>query len=153
MVVLNDSRKLMALAAAIAAAAVPTAAAARDHYYFNKPNIGREAYAADIAECSELAGGARAPKRGAHVYVAHGPYAAYGVAIGILFAGLLTRGEDKKVQRSVERTCMADKGYARMKIDKKLIDEIEEVKDEEVRIGRMFDLAAAEKPIGTRMDE
>ena len=137
---------------ALAMCAAP--ASARDYYYFNKPTVSREAYAADIGECAELAGGARQPST-APIYVAvpNSSYGAYGAAIGILFAGLLGGGGDRHIQRSVERTCMADKGYVRLKADKRLIREIEGIKDDEERLERLFDLASSANPIGERMGE
>lgn len=129
-------------------------AIARDYYYFSKPGISREAYLADAGECAELVGGARAPDRGpAYVTYPNTSYGAYGAAIGLLLAGLLMGGEDKSAQRSVERTCMADKGYARMKVDKKMIRDIERLKDEQERLERLFTLASAEAPVGTRLGE
>lgn len=129
-------------------------AIARDYYYFSKPGVSREAYLAEAGECAELVGGARAPVRGP-VYVTYPDttYGAYGAAIGLLLAGLLLGDEDKSAQRSVERTCMADKGYARMKVDKKMIRDIERLKDEQERLERLFSLASADAPIGTRLGE
>lgn len=146
-------RPVIGLAAAVAALA-PAPAAARDHYYFNRPNVSREAYAADIAECAELAGGARAPKTGpVYVSVPNTPYAAIGVGIGMLFAGLIAGNPDKRVKRSVERTCMADKGYGRFEVDKPVIRQIEAIKDAGERLDRLFALASSPQPIGTRMPE
>jgi hypothetical protein len=140
--------------AAVMALLAPAPAAARDHYYFNRPNVSREAYAADIAECTELAGGARAPKMGpVYVMVPNTPYGAIGAGIGILFAGLLQGNPDKRVKRSVERTCMADKGYGRFEVEEDLIDEIKAIADEQARLDRMFALASAENPIGRKMAE
>jgi hypothetical protein len=151
--IISPIRPVAGLAAAVAAL-LPAAAAARDHYYFNRPNVSRETYADDIAECAELAGGARAPKMGpVYVMVPNTPYAAIGAGIGILFAGLISGNPDKRVKRSVERTCMADKGYGRFEVDEELIDEIEGIADEQARLDRMFALASTEQPVGRRMAE
>ncbi len=150
---MSPIRPVAGLAAA-AAALLPAAASARDHYYFNRPNVSRETYAADIAECAELAGGARAPKMGpVYVMVPNTPYAAIGAGIGLLFAGLLQGNPDKRVKRSVERTCMADKGYGRFEVDKAVIADIHSIADEQARLDRMFALASAESPIGRKMAE
>jgi hypothetical protein len=140
--------------AAVAAALAPAPASARDHYYFNRPNVSREAYAADVSECAELAGGARAPQMGpVYVAVPNTLYGGIGAAIGILFAGLLAGNPDKRVKRSVERTCMADKGYGRFEVEEDLIDEIQAIADEQARLDRMFALASAETPVGRKMAE
>jgi hypothetical protein len=149
-----------ALAVGGAALLAPTPASAGDHYYFNKPGVSREAYSADVAECEELAGGARlAPKSSTPVYVSYPNTAAgaAGAAIGLLFAGLLSASAAKKeramMRRTVQRTCMADKGYARMAVEDEVVETIEKLRDDEARLDRMFALAASDKPIGTRIKD
>ena len=149
-----------ALAAGGAALLGSAPAAAGDHYYFNKPSVSREAYAADVAECDELAGGARvAPRSSTPVYYSYPRTSAgaAGAAIGLLFAGLLAGSAAKKeramMRRTVERTCMADKGYSRMAVDDEVVETIAKMKDDEARLDRMFKLAASDKPIGKRIKE
>jgi hypothetical protein len=57
------------------------------------------------------------------------------------------------MRRTVERTCMADKGYARMGVEDEVVEGIEKIKDENERLDRMFALAASDKPIGKRIKE
>ncbi len=62
--------KSLVAAAGVATAAVLFAVPAEARgYYFNKPGVSREAYMADVAECIELAGGARASR----IYVPYNP--------------------------------------------------------------------------------
>lgn len=133
---------------------------ARDYYYFNKPDVSRDQYVADKTECDRLADGVTAPKyQGpSTVYVPGNPNLTTGqnaVAAGLagLFAGLLLGGVDKKAIRSVERTCMADKGYGRYKVEKALVEDIEKIKAPDERINRYFALASASAPTGERIKE
>jgi hypothetical protein len=148
-----------ALVAGVAALVASSPAIAGDHYYFNKPGVTRDGYAADVAECAELASGARAGPRGGPVYVSYPntTAGAAGAAIGLLFAGLLSANAAKKerrmMRRTVERTCMADKGYARMAVEDEVVEDIEKVADETERLDRMFALAASPAPIGKRIKE
>ena len=148
-----------ALAAGGAALLAAAPAVAGGPYYFNKPGVAREIYAADVAECQELAGGARAKPQTGTVYVSYAntTAGAAGAAIGLLFAGLLSASAAKKetrlMRRSVERTCMADKGYARMSVDESVVEDIGKIKDEEARLDRMLALAASPDPVGKRMKE
>lgn len=155
----NPLRGRTALVAGAAALLSSSPAAAADHYYFNKPGISRDAYAADVAECAELAGGARAKPQGGTVYFSYAntTAGAAGAAIGILFAGLLSmsaaKKERKRMRRSVERTCMADKGYGRFEVDDEVVEGMDKIKDDNARLDRMFALAAAAEPVGRRMKE
>jgi hypothetical protein len=154
----NSFRKV-ALAAGGAALLASSPAIAGDHYYFNKPGVSRDAYAADVAECAELAGGARAKPQGGPVYISYPntTAGAAGAAIGLLFAGLLSmnaaKKERKMMRRTVERTCMADKGYARMAVEDQVVEDIEKVEDANLRLDKMFALAASPTPIGKRIKE
>jgi hypothetical protein len=145
--------------ATASAALIASPAAAADRYYFNKPGISRDAYAADVAECAELAGGARATGTTGPVYVTYPntTAGAAGAAIGLLFAGLIAGSAAKKerrlMRRSVERTCMADKGYGRFEIEEPVGEALDGIRDESVRLDRMFALAAAAEPVGRRMKE
>jgi hypothetical protein len=135
-----------ALAGMAAASAATPASAAR--YYFNKPGVARDAYMADVAECDELAGGVRAQP----LYSPYtpNPYAAGAAA----FFGALFRGAaERRLRESVERTCMADKGYARMEVNGAVIRQIQDIKDEKARLDRLFELAASPDPVGKKAAE
>lgn len=118
-------------------------------YYYNKPGVSRDAYMADVAECIELAGGARP---GPAPYVPYSPNLVAAGA-GAFFAGMMRSAERRRVRGMVERTCMADKGYARYEVNNAVLDEIEELRTEEERLDRLFGLAAASAPIGVRARE
>ena len=141
----------------IMVAALSAPAQARDYYYFNKPSVSREDYVSAKLECDRLAGGV-APKDVGPVYVVPNPNLTYGqnaAAAGIasLFAGLILGGENRKAMRSVERTCMADKGYGRYRVEKPFITEIAKLKSEGERIDRYFALATTQNPLGERIKE
>ena len=125
--------------------AVPAAASG---YYFNKPGVSREAYMADVAECIELAGGARASS----VAVPYSPNL-YAAAAGAFFAGIIRSRESRRLHSSVERTCMADKGYGRYEVSNAVLREIRNLDSEEERLNRLFGLASSNEPIGRRMAE
>jgi hypothetical protein len=129
-------------------ALLAAAPAAASGYYFNKPGVSRDTYMADVAECMELAGGVRP----ANISTPYSPniYAAGAVAF---FAGIMRSRERRRLSSAVERTCMADKGYARYQIGNALLREIRDISDEEQRMDRLFGLAASDAPIGTRMPE
>jgi hypothetical protein len=135
-------------AAAAAALFGATAAAAGPRYYFNKPGVAREAYMADILECGELAGGARAKD----VFVPYSPNP-WAAGAGAFFGALMRGAETRRLRASVERTCMADKGYRRMEVETAIIKEIEKLPDGRARLERLFALAASDKPIGKRVPE
>ena len=148
-------QRTMLLVAATMLVMVP--AMARDYYYFNKPGVTRDQYVADKLECDRLAGGVQ-PVAIGPVYVQQSPNLTAGqnaLAVGIasLFAGLMGGGENRKAMRAVERTCMADKGYARYEVDKPMVREIEKIEDVDARIDRYFALAATDAPVGARMKE
>jgi hypothetical protein len=136
---------------------LPTAANARDYYYFNKPAVARETYIADKLECDRLAGGVN-PRETGPVYVMQNPNLTAGqnaLAVGLasLFAGLIAGGENRRVMLAVERTCMADKGYGRFKVEKTFVKQIDTLKSEDDRIERYFALATTTSPMGTRIKE
>ena len=140
-----------------ALAASTTPSLAREYYYFNKPGVSRDQYVADKLECDRLSGGVQPVDIGP-VYVAQSPTLTAGqnaLAVGIasLFAGLIGGGENRKAMRAVERTCMADKGYARYEVDKPVVREIEKMEDVDARIDRYFALAATDAPVGERIKE
>ena len=141
--------KLIGHGAAFVAASllVCGAAEARGHY-FNKPGVSREAYMADVGECIELAGGVRPST----------PYVAYSpglIAAGVngFFSGMMRSRERRRLSNMVERTCMADKGYARYDVDDDVLDEIHDLPTLEARLDRLFGLAASATPIGQRTRE
>ena len=123
------------------------AAEARGHY-FNKPGVSREAYMADVAECIELAGGVRPGT----VPVPYSPNI-YAAAAGAFFAGMMRSRERRRLSSMVERTCMADKGYARYVVENAVLDEIHDLPTIEARLDRLFGLAASAAPIGQRTRE
>jgi hypothetical protein len=135
-------------AAAVVALSLAAPAQAGDFHYFNKPGVSRETYKADVAECVELAGGAKAP----HVAAPYSPNL-IGVAVGAFFAGMMRSRERRRLQNAVERTCMADKGYARMEVDDDVVAALEKIKTDEERLDRLFALASAAEPVGRRLKE
>ena len=141
--------KLIGYGAAFVAASllVCGAAEARGHY-FNKPGVSREAYMADVGECIELAGGVRPSTP----YV---PYSPGLIAAGVngFFSGMMRSRERRRLSNMVERTCMADKGYARYEVDDDVLDEIHDLPTLEARLDRLFGLAASATPIGQRTRE
>ena len=135
------------LAVGVCVVAFGNSPALADPYYFNKPGVAREAYASDVAECRELAGGADAPNA-VPVYAPN----LVAAAVGGLFAGIMNGREDRRMQRSVERLCMADKGYTRFTIGDADAEAIRKLDGEE-RVRRLFALAADAKPKGRKLAE
>ena len=141
-------RKSLFSAAFALAALLPAAAAEARGYYFNKPGVSRETYMADVAECTELAGGARAPD----VPVPYSPNIVAAGA-GAFFAGIMRSRERRRLSSTVERTCMADKGYARFEVENAVVNEIRRLDSEEARLERLFGLASSSTRIGRRVSE
>ncbi len=141
----------------IALVLTPTELQAGEHYYFNKPNVDRDQYIADKVECDRLAGGVSAPESKT-IYVPQNSNLsavqnATVVGIASLFAGLVLGNENRKVIRAVERTCMADKGYGRYRVEKSFVQDIEKLKSQKERTERYFSLASAVQPVGERIKE
>ena len=141
-------------------ACLPATAQAREYYYYNKSGVSRDVYVADVKECAELVGGAgtNVGRTGPYyVSVPNTQAGMYGFAIASFFmpliAGAERRAERNRLKNGTERICMADKGYARMQVDKSLIVEIEKMADQQARVDRLFDLAASSHPIGKRIKE
>lgn len=134
------------IAIAATLAGVATSALAGDPYYFHKPQVAREAYMADVEECARLSGGVRVEKQ--TIYSAN-PYQQMASAF---FAPLFAGAERRRVQSRVERTCMADKGYRRMAVDKDVLSAIRKLEGKE-RLDRLFALASAAVPVGKEMPE
>jgi hypothetical protein len=146
-------RKLI-LASFCACLAAPVAA--REYYYFNKPAVTRDQYVADKAECDALAGGVKANSQ--TIYVPSNPNLTAGqnaLAVGLasLFAGMIGGDPRKRSMQTVERTCMADKGYGRYIVEKSVVAEISKLKDEAQQLERYFSLASTTQPIGQRTKE
>jgi hypothetical protein len=140
-------RKSIFVVAGGAALLLSAPAAARG-YYFNKPGVTREAYVADVAECIELAGGVRRPA-GPYLYSPN----LLAAGLNGFFSGMMRSRERRRMVNMVERTCMADKGYARYEVDNDVIDEIHDLPTQEARADRLFGLAASSAPIGQRTRE
>lgn len=132
----------------VAASLLVCGAADARGYYFNKPGVAREAYMADVAECIELAGGVRPG-------IPYVPYSPGLIAAGVngFFSGMMRSRERRRLSNMVERTCMADKGYARYEVDDAALDEIHDLPTVEARLERLFGLAASATPIGQRTRE
>lgn len=129
---------------------------ARDFYYFNRPNVTREQYVADKSECDRLMGGVTIASR--YVYMPQNSSLtatqnAAAAGIAALFAGMVAGGERRRTMLFVERTCMADKGYARFQVDKDTLRAIEKLNDDQARLDRYFELAATNEPVGERIKE
>ena len=145
-------------ACALMLAMIAAPAQAREYYYFHRANVTHERYAADRIACDRLAGGVRAPQRSTNMLVPQystlSPTTnAASVAIASLFAGLLLRDSGKDTIRLVERTCMADKGYARYRVEKPVVVAIDKLPTDEAKIERYFALATASVPTGERISE
>lgn len=138
-------------------ALVPARLHAGEHYYFNKPNVSRDQYVADRILCDRLAGGVSAPGS-TTVYVPQNSNLTAGqnaaaVGIAMLFVGLMRGNENRKIIRTVERTCMADKGYRRYRVENALVREIDRLKSQGERVERYFALATTTQPAGERIKE
>jgi hypothetical protein len=142
-------RRAILFGAGLAASLVAGSAAEARGYYYNRPGVARETYMADVAECIELAGGVR-PGAAPYVPPAQNIYAAGASAF---FAGMFRSAERRRMRGMVERTCMADKGYARYEVNDAVLDEIENLRTQEERLDRLFGLAASSAPVGTRTRE
>lgn len=93
-----------------------------------------------------LAGGVRVAKQA--IYSAN-PYQQIASAF---FAPLIAGAERRRIQSRVERTCMADKGYRRMTVDKPTINAIRKLEAKE-RLDRLFALASEAVAVGKEMPE
>lgn len=122
--------------------------------------MDRQTYLADRLECDELAGGAARREVGwNHTQVAWTNsnlttgQAAVAAGLASLILSFVTAGENRRLQRQIERICLADKGYRRFEIDKAQFKTIEELDDEGEKIDRWFALATASEPTGKEMYE
>jgi len=134
--------------AALPALCLSTPAAAGEPYYFHQPGIDRETYAADVTVCRELAGmgtvGSTPMPYSANIYAA---------MANAFLSGFLRGAEERRHQAAIERTCMADKGYARVAIAKTELKRIRELPGDEARMDALFTLAAAEEKMGKDLAE
>ena len=130
-----------------ASALLASPAWADEPYFFHKAKIERAAYAADVEYCAGLAGGATVPRQSMVVYSPSIAVSAIGGAIGSLFAGMAARAELRRKVSRIERTCMADKGYRRLALDKETGREMDKLEGV-ARLDRMFALVAAATPSG-----
>ena len=134
------------LALALSALLVSAPATAGEPYYFHKPQVARDAYIADVAECTELAGGVRVATR-----MIYSPNM-YQQMANAIFAPLFAGAERRRIQSRVERTCMADKGYRRMAVAKPTINAIRKLEAKD-RLDRLFALASDAVAIGKEKPE
>jgi len=116
-------------------AAAPAGAA--QPVYFHKPDVAREQFAADYAHCEELAGGVNAPPP-----IATYTPDIYSVAANSFFNGFFRSREKRHMIENVLRTCMADKGYRRVRASKEMVSELRKLPEKE-RVDRLFVLASA----------
>ncbi len=116
-------------------AAAPVAAS--QPIYFHKPDVAREQFAADYAHCEDLAGGVNAPPP-----IATYTPDIYSVAANSFFNGFFRSREKRHMIENVLRTCMADKGYRRIRASKETVRELKGLPDKE-RVDRLFVLASA----------
>jgi hypothetical protein len=142
------SRRAIIVAGFAGAALLAAVPANASGYYFNKSGVSRETYMADVAECAELAGGVRTSNQAV-------PYTPNLIAVGVvaLFSGMARSRERRRLIGMVERTCMADKGYARFEVGDSVLDEIHDLPTEDQRLERLFGLASSAEPVGRRMSE
>lgn len=117
-------------------------------YYFHLPGIERERYAADVTACRELAGMGEVPRTAT-------PYSSniYGAMAAAFLGGFLRGGEERRHHANIERICMADKGYARVSIDKTILKSIRKLESDEARMDALFALAAAPETQGKELPE
>jgi hypothetical protein len=135
---------------------LPGTVQARQHYYFNKIAISRQDFTRDRTTCLQLAGAIDLPA--VDVALIDNPNLTIGqnaaaAAIAGLFIGMIESARARRMSLSVERTCMADKGYGRYVVDRPVIAMINKLKDEHARLDRLFELAAMAKPLGVKGTE
>jgi hypothetical protein len=121
-------------------AAAPAVAA--EPIYFHKSDVGREQFVSDFAGCEGLAGGVEAPPP----IPAYSP-GIYAAAANGLFNGFFRSRAKRHMIDNVLRTCMADKGYRRVRASRQTVKELKRLPENE-RVDRLFVLAAAPVPDG-----
>jgi hypothetical protein len=120
---------------------------AGDHYYWHKPGVGRETFRAEAVECEEMALAAR-PAR------VQAPYSPNPIAAGVggLLSGFMNAKARRQMGETNMRRCMASKGYVRIAVPGRVVDEVGRLKGE-ARVDRMAEMAAAEPPLGPELPE
>ena len=112
-----------------------SAAAAAQPIYYNKAEVTRDQYAADYGECDGLAGGVARP----HYFVVSPNIAV--AAAGSFFAAFLGGAEQRGMMRAVLRTCMADKGYRRIRMSEGSEARVRKLKEQD-KDEAMYQLAS-----------
>lgn len=130
------------VAVGLAALISATPALAAEPIYFHKPDVSREDFASDYGHCAELARGVEAPPP-IQVYSPD----IYASAVNSFFNGFFRSRGKRHMIDNVLRTCMADKGYRRVRASKQVIGELNRLPERE-RVDRLFDLAATSIPQG-----
>lgn len=111
-------------------------AIAGEPIYFHKPNVDRESFVSDFSHCAELARGVVAPPP-----IATYSPDVYAMAVNSLFSGFFRSREKRHMVDNVLRTCMADKGYRRVKATNQMMKQLNQLPEKE-RVDRLFALAA-----------
>jgi hypothetical protein len=137
--------KVLLAIVAGALAAVP--AQAGSHYYWHKPGVSRETFRAEAIECEEMALAAR-PAR------TQLPYSPNPITAGVggLLAGYMNAKARRQMGETNMRRCMASKGYVRIAVPGRVVEEVGRLKGE-ARVDRMAEMAAAEPPLGPALPE
>jgi hypothetical protein len=119
-----------------------TPAQAGDHYYWHKAGVDRDTFRAEAVECEEMALAARPPR-------VQAPYTPNPIAAGVggLLSGFMNAKARRQMGETNMRRCMASKGYSRISVPGKVVDEVGRLEGE-ARIDRMAEMAAAEPPLG-----
>ncbi len=117
-------------------------------YYFHKPGVEREAYVEDVTLCRELSDMGES-KRTSTPYTPN----LYAVAAASLLSGFMNSRNQRNHEQAIERICMADKGYARVSIDKSEFKKIRKLKNDDDRMEALFTVAAAPDAIGEELPE
>lgn len=120
---------------------------AEDPYYFHSADVSREKYMDDVNDCAELSGGVRVTHYSVYAYGSSPTNNAIAAGIGSFFGAMAESRERRRAISRVERTCMADKGYARRSIEGDSLREIKKLSGE-AKIDRLFALVSAQQPIG-----
>lgn len=127
--------RCLALALAGLISAAPAAGA--EPIYFHKPNVDRDAFVSDYGRCEELARGVDAPPP-VPTYSAD----VYAMAANSFFNGFFRSRGKRHMVENVLRTCMADKGYRRVRASKQVVRDLNRLPERE-KVDRLFVLAAA----------
>lgn len=134
-----------------------TMASASERQYFYKASVSRDQYTVDRFRCLNLSGQVTAQGPGT-LYVQNNPNLTSGqnaMAVGLasIFAGMMRSSATRQVANMVERTCMADRGYLRYRVDDAFADQLEAIASPEARVDAYYQLATSAQPVGERMPE